>query len=99
MGEELSETSKLQPAGVQPAERNASKEAIQIAWQRSKDTAKMETMSPNPLLPTLSRRDFLAASASLSSAAAVEPSSLTGAEPSKPSSKMIGIQIGAVSFV
>jgi hypothetical protein len=48
---------------------------------------------------TLSRREFLAGTAGLSLSAALEPSALVGAEPPKTAQKMIGIQIGAVSFV
>src|SRR5205814_4615769 len=45
------------------------------------------------------RRDFLASAAGLSLAAAMQPSSFAGVESSKPVHKMIGIQIGSVSFV
>jgi len=48
---------------------------------------------------SLSRRDFLAAGAGLSLAAIAQPSTLTSAELPRAASKMIGIQIGAVSFV
>lgn len=47
----------------------------------------------------LSRRDFLATTAGFSLAAAAQPAALVGAEPARAASKMIGIQIGAVSFV
>jgi len=47
----------------------------------------------------LTRRDFLATTAGLSLAAAVGPEALVGAEPLKAASKMIGIQVGAISFV
>jgi hypothetical protein len=57
----------------------------------------MKTDSPQNLL---SRRDFLAAGAGLSLAAVAQPSSLTGAESGAGApAKIIGIQIGAVSFV
>src|SRR5262249_51444926 len=46
-----------------------------------------------------SRRDFLASATGLSLAAAIQPSSLVAAEHASPSQKMIGIQIGSVSFV
>ena len=52
----------------------------------------------SPSLPTLSRREFIGATAGLSLAAAVQPSAL-GAEPPQAHEKMIGIQIGSVSFV
>lgn len=56
-------------------------------------------MSAHSSPDNLSRRDFLAAGAGLSLAAASLPSSaLFGAEPAVPASKMIGIQIGPVSF-
>ncbi|HZR21476.1 MAG TPA: hypothetical protein VFE51_29610 [Verrucomicrobiae bacterium] len=46
-----------------------------------------------------SRREFLAAGAGLTLAAVAQPAALTAAETSPGPSKMIGIQIGAVSFV
>src|SRR6516225_4947870 len=48
---------------------------------------------------TLSRREFLGTAAGLSLAAAVQPAALVGAEAPRSDSKMIGIQVGAVSFV
>src|SRR5215471_18543599 len=54
-------------------------------------------MTPEPAEPNLSRRNFLAASAGLSLAATLQPGSLLGAGTTQ--SKMIGIQVGAVSFV
>jgi hypothetical protein len=56
-------------------------------------------MKPEASSGILSRRDFLASTAGLSLAAAMEPAVLAGAEPPKTASKMIGIQIGSVSFV
>lgn len=55
-------------------------------------------MTDQSWVPLHSRRDFLAAGAGLSLAAAVQPSSLLGGEPATKPSKMIGIQAGAVSF-
>lgn len=52
----------------------------------------------NAPLPPVSRRDFLKTTAALSAAAAVQPSSLAADAPS-PQHKMIGIQIGSISFV
>src|SRR5579864_1810890 len=52
----------------------------------------------SPSIPTLSRREFIGATAGLSLAAAVQPAAL-GAEIPQAHEKMIGIQIGAVSFV
>jgi hypothetical protein len=56
-------------------------------------------MKPEPSNSILSRRDFLGTTAGLSLAAAVQPSALVRAEPSGAGAKMIGLQIGAVSFV
>jgi hypothetical protein len=56
-------------------------------------------MNSEPSNPALSRRDFIAATAGLSLAAAAQPTVLAGADSPKPVSKMIGIQVGAVSFV
>jgi hypothetical protein len=56
-------------------------------------------MKPEASSGILSRRDFLASTAGLSLAAAMEPAVLAGAEPPKTAPKMIGIQIGSVSFV
>src|SRR5262249_9666152 len=56
-------------------------------------------MTPKVSDTPVSRRDFLATTTSLSVAAAVQPISMIGAEPRQANSKMIGIQIGAVSFV
>src|SRR5438105_15035076 len=55
----------------------------------------------NPEHPdfVLSRRDFLASTAGLSLAAAVQPSPLFAAENAKSVPKMIGMQVGSVSFV
>jgi hypothetical protein len=52
--------------------------------------------------PPLSRRSFIKATASLSATAAVQPHAMFAAEAVQPavsSKKMIGIQVGAVSFV
>jgi hypothetical protein len=51
--------------------------------------------SPLPI----TRRDFLATTATLSLAATVNPSALAAAEAARSASKMIGIQVGSVSFV
>jgi hypothetical protein len=56
-------------------------------------------MSAQSLPAVVSRRDFLATTAGLSIAAAVQPSALVAAEPPKAPPKMIGIQVGSVSFV
>jgi hypothetical protein len=56
-------------------------------------------MSVQSSPPIVSRRDFLATTAGLSLAAAVQPTALVGAEPPKASAKMLGIQVGSVSFV
>src|SRR5438045_9598315 len=52
---------------------------------------------------SLSRRDFLKTTAAVPILAALKPETTVGAaaaeSPSSPESKMIGIQIGAVSFV
>jgi len=50
-------------------------------------------------LAALSRREFLATTAGLSVAAAVQPSALAETVPAKSAPKMIGIQVGSVSFV
>jgi hypothetical protein len=51
--------------------------------------------------PLLSRRDFLATTTAVSAAAALEPSVLAAGDPApaRPAPKMIGLQIGSVSFV
>src|SRR5579862_7552251 len=56
-------------------------------------------MNAKPSSPTLSRRDFIGTTTGLSLAAVVQPSSLLAADAPRAPEKMIGIQIGAVSFV